>query len=383
MQIKRILFVTLLLAIFSPLRVVMAQDYDGGTEYGVSIDTSMMLIGDQQRLTFFVVSGEPLEVSFPNFTDTIVEGVEVISGPNLSSSFKRGIYIYQSQYIFTAFDAGIYAIPPQNIEIEDDGFLHLYMTDTLYFAVNTYEVDLQQGMADIESPYGVPHTFWEIFRWILGGILLIAVILAAIYLIRRYRSGKPIFSRVEPQISSYEKAVTDIALMKEKRSWRAGNEKPFYTDITDILRRYLSGELGMQCMESTSDEILESVRNTPHIDDKGRNFMSDLLSVADLVKFAKMIPPESESYRYFTGVSGLIDDIHSSVAPELEAEAEVKGEPGVASKGVASQCDDGGEKRSGGDERGLATGEAGESDSKIDGEGVDEPEDSENKKEEL
>ncbi len=380
MQIKRILFLTLLLAIFSPLRVVVAQDYDGGTEYGVSLDTTMMLIGDQQRLTFFVVSGEPMEVSFPIYTDTIIEGVEVISGPNLSSSTQRGRYIYESQYIFTSFDAGIYAIPPQKIEIEDDGFLHLLMTDTLYFAVNTYEVDLEQGMADIESPYGVPHTFWEIFRWILGGILLVAILLLAIYLIRRYRSGKPIFSRVEPQISSYEKAVTDIALMKEQKSWRAGNEKPFYTDITDILRRYLSGELGMQCMESTSDEILESVRNTPHIDDKGRNFMSDLLSVADLVKFAKMIPPESESYRYFTGVSWLIDDIHSSVAPEPEAETEeeVKRELGVASqsdasKEVASQGVDGGERPSGGDQSGVDAG------------GVEEPsaDSSDDKKEEL
>ena len=287
-------------------------------EYGISVDTTLMLIGDQQHLRFIVRSDVPLDLHFPVFTDTIAGDVEIISGPESRSSVEGGMNIYESLYKFTSFDTGVHVIPPQNIIVRDDGYDNVLKTDSLFFAVATFDVDMEKGGADIEAPYHVPLIFSEILPWILWSLLVLAVVGGAVWLFLRYRSGKPLFTPSEPPVPPYERALGELEVMRTGKLWLPGNEKVFYTDLTDILRRYLSGELGMQCMESTSDEILRDAAG--RVNARGLEFMTSLLTTADLVKFAKMTPLQDENHMYFEGVCSLIDEVHASVTVVAEGD---------------------------------------------------------------
>lgn len=313
---KSLFSILFLILVCLPLTDVRAQD----VEYGVKVDTSVMMIGDQQTLAFTVKSTAPLSLEFPVLSDDFIKGIEIISGPVTDSMKEGDLYIYEQKYRITSFDTGVYKVPPMVINIKNEGFNHPLTTEELVFGVNTYSVDREKGLADIQKPYDTPLTFREILPYLLytaAGLLLIALL---VYVIVKHRKGEKIFVRQEPFVPPYEKALQGMADIKEKELWVAGNEKRFYTELTDVVRLYISEELDIPCMEVTSDQILSSIEDNEHIDRQAHEFFSELLSVADLVKFAKMLPLQDENIRYFDGVNKHVERIHDSVVQKNSEE---------------------------------------------------------------
>lgn len=292
-------------------------------EYGVRFDSTQMLIGDQQNLTYLVRSQIPLSVKFPQL-DKQVGGMEIVSGPVVDSTYDGNYYTYTNVYKVTTFDTGIYSIPPQSILIAQEGFDNALTTDTIKIAVNTLIVDKEKGMVDIEGPLDNPVTFREALPYILYSLLGLAIVAAIVYMIIRLRSGKPIIGGTasEPVIPPYIAAINGMNSIDERKLWQAGNEKEFYTELTNVLRQYLDGELGLQCMESTSAEIVTYLKGVEYVDEKVRLFIDDMLAAADLVKFAKMTPLQDENFNYMKGTKECIEKIHANIVAFEQAKAD-------------------------------------------------------------
>lgn len=291
-------------------------------EYGVKFDSTHMLIGDQQNLTYIVKSQIPLNIIFP-YHEKSIGDLEIISGPEIDSLHEKGAYTYTQTYKVTTFDTGLFVIPPQSIQIALDGFNNSLTTDSIMVAVSTFEVDKKKGLIDIEGPMDAPVTFREALPYILYSLLGLALIAGIIYVIMRRKSGKPILgSNVEPSIPPYQAALQGMRSIDERKLWQAGNEKEFYTELTMVLREYLDGELGLQCMESTSVEILGYLKQCQAVDERSLIFIEEMLSSADLVKFAKMTPLQDENYNFMKGTGDTIDRIHNQVVAIEQAKAE-------------------------------------------------------------
>ena len=78
-------------------------------------------------------------------------------------------------------------------------------------------------------------------------------------------------------------------MLKEEKLWQGGQDKQYYTRLTDILREYLDGRFSINAMEMTSTEILDALRRNNETRVVERH-MKEILNVADFVKFAKMRP---------------------------------------------------------------------------------------------
>ena len=76
---------------------------------------------------------------------------------------------------------------------------------------------------------------------------------------------------------------------KKKRLWQSGEVKEHYTLLTGILREYLERRYGVNALEQTTDEILQQLSYLQLSDDLITD-TEQLLSVADLIKFAKADP---------------------------------------------------------------------------------------------
>lgn len=76
--------------------------------------------------------------------------------------------------------------------------------------------------------------------------------------------------------------------------WQQGKEKEYHTSITDTLRKYIVDRFGVNAMEMTSAEILDSVCK---IDDvvPAYDKLEQVLKLADYVKFAKFRPLPDEN----------------------------------------------------------------------------------------
>lgn len=268
-------------------------------EYGASLDTTYMMIGDQQKFTLKVRSDEGVRVLFPLLKDTLAKGVEIVAGPVRDSvKEKDGRWLVSETYVITAFDSGVYVIPSLPVQIEKESYNNVVRTEPLGFVVNTYQVDEQKGNYDIVMPYEAPVSFRELLPYLLWGLLILAVIGIIVWIIILKKKNKPLFTREKEELPPYALALLSLDKIKSEKLWQSGKEKEYYTELTDAVRQYIDGELHVQAMEQTTFDIVHALKNCQDVDQRDREKLAELLQTADFVKFAKLTPLQDESARY-------------------------------------------------------------------------------------
>ena len=75
-----------------------------------------------------------------------------------------------------------------------------------------------------------------------------------------------------------------------------GDFKGYYTQTTDVLRRYLDGALGLNTEEQTTGEIRQAIQPLAW-ESEDKKLLVNLLHEADLVKFAKVKPTVADARR--------------------------------------------------------------------------------------
>lgn len=287
-------------------------------EYGVALDTNYMLIGDQQHFTFKVKSEPGVKIIFPQLKDTLVAGVELISGPVRDSvKEKDGRWLFEEKYVITAFDTGVYVIPSLPITVEGSEYNNVLRTDPVAFVVNTYQVDPQKGNYDIVMPYAAPWTFAEILPYFLWSLLVLAILVLVIWLWLRHKKNKPLFTPRKEEIPPYVKAIRSLDEIKGGKLWQAGREKEYYTRLTDTVRLYLDEEFSIPAMEQTSTETLRALENCREVQANERGKLAEMLSTADFVKFAKFTPLQDENARYLDVAYDFVNTTHQRLQAEI------------------------------------------------------------------
>ncbi len=306
--------ILLYLCLFLGMATLEAQH----VEYGVALDTNYMMIGDQQHLTFKAKVDPGVRIVFPRLQDTVVHGLEIISGPVRDSvKEKDGRWLLEEKYVVTAFDTGVYVVPPQPITIESQEYNNIVRTDPVGLVVNTFQVDPQKGNYDIVMPYAAPWTFAEILPYLLWVLLGIALILIFWLYWDRRRKNKPLFTPKKEEIPPYVMAIRSLDEIKGNKLWQTGKEKEYYTRLTDTVRQYLDGEFAIPAMEQTSSETMQALVNCKEVEAKERERIAEMLTTADYVKFAKFTPLQDENSRYLDAAYEFVNNTHQRVEAEI------------------------------------------------------------------
>ncbi|HEY9122754.1 MAG TPA: hypothetical protein VIO15_00335, partial [Bacteroidales bacterium] len=71
--------------------------------------------------------------------------------------------------------------------------------------------------------------------------------------------------------------------------------KEYYSGITDAVRTYIEARFEVPAMESTSEEIISRLKTIDVIEKSLITKLTEMFSLADLVKFAKMEPVPNEN----------------------------------------------------------------------------------------
>ena len=180
---------------------------------------------------------------------------------------------------------------------EGDHSIMLGAEDSLVLVVNDVEgVDtVNVQIKDIAPIIKVRYTFWEIFRWILLGLAIVALIVAIVFVVKRLKAHKPIIElHPEPVIPPDERALKSLEELRRKELWQTGKVKEYYTDLTDIVRNYLEEAWNINSTDMTSDETLEAYHDSRAYDETCESKLRQMLRTADMVKFAKGEPLPNE-----------------------------------------------------------------------------------------
>ncbi len=259
-----------------------------------SLDSANILIGDQVKLFLEINHPKKVTVGFPQVPDTIQGLIEVLSRSGVDTfevDDKELIKEIQS-YTITCFDSGSYRIPPYWFSFDMDGITDSIPSNGVTLNVHTMKIDTTKGPTDIKMPYGAPLSLKEVIPYILGVILIGAIIFLILYSIKRKKNNQPIFARPQkPKEPAHIIALRELDRIKSEKIWQKGKTKQYYSEVTDALREYIEDRFEISAMEKTTDEILQSFKyRNDLLGEKSFNNLSQILSLADLVKFAKYKP---------------------------------------------------------------------------------------------
>ena len=290
------------------------------TTVSATMDSTILLVGEQTRLTFTVAQMRDRQVCAPVFSDTIVSGLEIVERLPLDTQLADdGLLLVSQSYVLTSFDSALYFIDAQPFV---DGADTLY-SNPLSLKVVSIPVDTaQHAIADIKSVYAPPFD-WPLF-WLIVLITLGVAALAVIgFFVYRYvkRHAAPSAEVAEPQDlrPAHEIALERLDVIKAEKLWQQNRTKEYHTQLTDVVRDYIARRFGICAVEQTSAEILAGIQPALNGQKTVYADLKTLLTTSDLVKFAKYKPLVSEDEKSLALAYQFVEAT-KEVAPDADAQ---------------------------------------------------------------
>lgn len=278
----------------------------------VAVDTTNIRIGEQ---FFYQISvDDTISVIIPKLEN--LKGLEIVEDLKIDTVKNNLI----KKYLLTSFDSGSYHIPSQQIFIRN----RAYLTDSILINVATVAVDtIKQKMFPIKAIQSEPYVFDDFkpyIIWVILGLLLIA---ALIYYLKTRKKEEITEEEIIALLPPYEEAIERLHKLDGKLLWQNNEVKKYYSELTEIVRTYVEKELKIPALESTTDEIIDTLNDynkakTLETSRETIKKLKGLLSEADLVKFAKSKPLAHQ----IEGDRKDAEDVLNELKPIIEAEEE-------------------------------------------------------------
>ncbi len=288
--VRRGMLWSLLLAgmLFLP---VVGRAQEVTVESALSRDT--ILIGDQLDLTLRVLQPADLQVTLPEFVDSVSKGLEVVGRARTDTVRRKdGRLEITRTWRVTSFDtSGVVLVDPLVVSWQKDSLKARLETRPLQLVVRLLPVQTDKGPKDIKQPYKLKITWQEVLLWSLLALALAVLLWLGIRFRkkRKEQEGLPAI-RKKPAEPAHVFALRELNTLREARLWQQGRVKEYYTRLTDILRTYLEYRYGIRALEQTTPETLEALHASGFNDNRLRGILENILETGDLVKFAKYIP---------------------------------------------------------------------------------------------
>jgi hypothetical protein len=282
------LFFSLLLAVLGCLPA-----YSQFVELRTELDTNQIRIGEQFHLDIDLLQPGGLTVRFPEIKDTLMSNIEVLQAyPRDTIAEDENLRIKQ-RYRLTSFDSGFYEIPPLTFYFQSGEWSDSLESNPMYLLVHTVAVD--STIYDVKAPIHMPMSFLEVFPFVAGGLVLVAAVYFTVRYLRRRKKRKGVLTPDRPEDPAHVVALRELDRLREEKLWQRSEFKPYYTRLSDTIRRYMERRYNIPAMEMTSYEILDTWKQGERPEEELSAKLNRLLNLADLVKFAKEKPIASDN----------------------------------------------------------------------------------------
>lgn len=202
-------------------------------------------------------------------------------------------------------------------------YIRLGADDSLLLVVTDVEIDSATAeLRDIAPIERVPYTFWEVFRWVLLGLGVVALGFGLWWLLTHRKEVQQVLTKSEPvdTRTPEERALQTLEELRQERLWQSGRLKEYHTRLTDAVRQFIEESTGIRATEMTSGEIVSSVKREVLSDEC--EMLSDIFTTADLVKFAKSEPQAHEHERSMDEAVEFVKKLWTAVKPAEDKKEE-------------------------------------------------------------
>ena len=264
-----------------------------------AIDSTTLFIGDQTDLHLRATCEAGEQVQLPMLDKQLISGVEIVDRTIVDTTILNDGRVQYNQYLtLTSFEDSLFYIEPLPFVSGEDTVLS---ESLMLNVVQPFEIDsTDMAITDIKGIYRAPIWWWGILRWVLLSIAIAGVGVGGYYLITylRRRTGNinETMTPIEPLRPADEVALEKLDIIREQKIWQTGQIKEYHTQLTDVVREYIARRFDVSSTEQTSDETLRAMRPLLNNQKELYEQLRKMLTLADLVKFAKWsaTPDENE-----------------------------------------------------------------------------------------
>lgn len=287
----------LLLSLFITLPFIFTNLWAQKITVNTRLDSTVLKIGDQARLTFEVAQQPKQKVIMPIFSDTIVGGLEMVEAVKIDTvQSPDGHILVNQRYVVTAFEDSLLYIPSFPFVIDGDT---VWSKSLSLKVVQPFQLDTAAAsVTDIKPVFDPKFDWWGFIKLVLLIVVIVALLVVAFIFIRRYFQNKPVFEKqiIEPVLPAHVIALSELDRIKSEKAWQQGRSKEYHTELTDVIRIYIERVFDVKSMEMTSEEIIEHLQMLRSERKSAYTGLKQILQLADLVKFAKWnsTPNENE-----------------------------------------------------------------------------------------
>lgn len=300
---------------------VSAQEKVTGS---MTVERDSLQIGEQTTLEVQVSYPATLseQPQWPNVGKTLGQSVEILNYSKIDTIADPDgddlVMIQTQKFTVTVFDTGHVVIEPFVFLVGADSI----STNPLLLSIYAPSVDLLGDIKPIrpalEVDYSLTHWLKSNWPWLLLGIVLGI----CIFLLIKYLRRKPKVIKAEPEpikeiIPPHVMALRKLQELQAEGLWQKGLVKQYHVRLTNILREYMEERYNILALEETTHEILDELKGR-HIESSLIGRARKVLTLADMVKFAKAKPLPADNESSFTSVKEFIE--LSKLEMELEVE---------------------------------------------------------------
>ena len=178
---------------------------------------------------------------------------------------------------------------------------------TLEFPITVNPVKLfkDPNLREIRNPK-VPLSW---LKWLLVALILGILLYLLFWGRKKTENQGPAWQRFGKETDNrpcHVIALSQIDALINSGLWEKKQYKVFYISLFDILREYLWRRFSLDASADTSTELLRHAKKTDGLTPVLPQ-LKDFLSTGDLVKFAKVVPSETQRNRDITCLRTLIE----------------------------------------------------------------------------
>ena len=303
------------------LLATLSTAWGGNVTFRAKLDSATLLMGKTTALHLEITQDKDARGFFPGEQlDTLNAMVEIAERPAADTTDLGNNRIQINRdLIIQSFDTGMWVIKPIPYVVNGD----TAYCNQLSLKVMPVDVSQMKDIEDIKPVEEVPFNlldwlpdYW--WAWLLGLLLIAAAIWA--YLAFHKKGVNPL-RPTKKRLPPYEEAMLSLQNLKAAQLWQQGKEKEYFTGLTDILRVYLDRRFGINAVEMTSSQIIDTLKKNEETKAVNEQ-MEMILEVADIVKFANARPLADDNEVAFQRAVNFVEATRP--VPQLEKKEEVK-----------------------------------------------------------
>ncbi len=249
----------------------------------------------------FITIGDPVQYSVTIRHAPDLQILSVISAPSQDilkikkiedlHRQERETIVEGKKFTLTAFRLGEFILDPIQIQYRSrkGGEIKNLQTERIYLTVKSVAAgETKTDIRGIKAVVSLPGSVKVILAF-----LLLLFLAGGGFLIYRFLKKPAVqIQGPEPRMTLEEEAFLLLNQLFDSDWIRRGKVKEYYLKLSEILRAYFEKRFQILAIESTTHEIVRSLKQKG-IDRKLVELIAEVLEAADLAKFAKWVPEPS------------------------------------------------------------------------------------------